>query len=35
MTPLQGSQVGVLVYPGNARVPVDDNFMATVYLAFG
>jgi len=33
--PSQAKQVGVLGYPGEARVPVGDNFMATVFLAFG
>lgn len=35
VAPSQATQVGVLGYPGDARVPVGDNFTATVYLAFG
>jgi hypothetical protein len=34
-TPVAAEQVGVLGYPGETRLPVGANYMATPYLAFG
>ena len=34
-TPPNAEQIGVIGYPGKARVPVGTNYMATLFCAFG